>query len=238
MSVTELVVKPSVLYGNFQKTSFQVISDSKEGKKIGRGLLDYCMKKLSSEGYIEQGAVIERTYALDFENKHRNSLMLNLLEVKENQNTYIKFKDMIDCNIIINPEVGDEHLPEDIESIKDKVEKFAYSGHSLHEMPYVKDKKYTDALSFIQIVAEFSFKVDDLHGKFEVSYGFPDYSIGKKSKSEFEFRINDIHPYIDENISAQKRQELELFLREEFANIKDKVIEAIPRKHGRQLSFM
>ncbi len=51
-------------------------------------------------------------------------------------------------------------------------------------MPYVKDEKYINALSFIQIVAEYSFTVDNLRGKFEVSYGFPDYSVGTRRISQ------------------------------------------------------
>lgn len=233
---TEIIFKPSTNQGDSLKTRIDICGTSQESKNIGKEIIDFCENFLKKQGNLRHDVSLQKTYANEFDNRNRTKLLFSFMNIKKEENFYIKFRDIIHLEYSITDQKI--QLPEDIKSLKDKVEQSILSGHNLQEIKYITESQYHEVLIFTQVVAIFNFKYGDLKGTFEVMYGFPDYKVNSDDKAEFEFKITSITPFIEKNLSKQENHDLELFLKDQFTEIKIKKIEEVQHKYGKQLALI
>ena len=61
-----------------------------------------------------------------------------------------------------------------------------------------------------------NFVFDDITGRVQIQFGYPDFTDKTADKSEFEFKIQEIIPFGDKNLSKQEHHEINEFLKTEY----------------------
>lgn len=206
---------------------------SNEAKSIGKDVVKNIAIEFRKEGFIRADALLERIIANDFVNEHRTNFLLSFLDLSQEESNVLKLFGVTDLEFAISDDIA-EKLPEDIASLKNKVEQSVFSGKNLEDIKYIKDKNYRNYFIFEVVTAEYTFIIDDIKGKAQIEFGFPDIKTKALDKSEFEFKIIDMHPCVDTNLSARKYKELENSLQDEFNRLKISKLANVQRKYGQQ----
>ena len=215
------------------KINIIIGATSNEAKNIGKDVVKNITTELQKEGVIRKDALLEKITANDFANEHRTNFLLSFLDLSGEESKVLKFFGVTDLEFAISDEIT-QKLPEDIASLKNKVEQSVFSGRNLEDIKYIKDKNYRNYFTFEVVTAEYTFIIDDVKGKVQIEFGFPDIKTKALDRSEFEFKIIDTHPYVDTNLSARKYKELESSIQDEFNRLKISILTNIRRKYGEQ----
>lgn len=218
---------------NTNKINIFIGATSNDAKFIGKDLVKNITNELRKDGVIRENALLEKITANDFANEHRTNFLLSFLSLNQEESKVFKFFGVTDLEFAIADEVV-EKLPEDIASLKNKVEQSVFSGRNLEDIKYIKDKNYRNYFIFEVVTAEYVFTIEDIKGKVQIEFGFPDIKTKAPDKVEFEFKIIDTHPYVDSHLSAKQYKELENSLQDEFNRLKISKLVNIPRKYGQQ----
>lgn len=233
---TEIVINPAKEYYGNNNTRIDVIATSTENKKIGNEIIIHLEQYLRKTGLLKHDFALEKALASEFENKNRAKFLFSFFDITKNESDIIEFKDVENIHFIIS-EKNQNSMPEDLQDLKDKVKHSLFSGQSLQEINYIKDKRYHETLIFTEIHAKFKFKINDVGGEFEIQYGFPDLKKKDANKSEFEFKVTDV--VLDQEIILGKKENhiLKSSIKNEFLKVKQILLDRIDKKHGKQLKM-
>ncbi len=237
----EIIIRPHEEKGDYCKSRIDIVGTSKESKEIAKNILDCCVKTMQEQGNLRKDITLERTLANEFDNINRAKLLFSFTNISKKENEYIVFKDITHVEFFVADDKN--KLPEDIETLKDKVKLSIFSGSNLHGIKYITDEKYYQALVFTSINAEFEFsykdtKGMDIKGLFEVTYGFSDFKTKQdEEKADFEFKITDIKPIVEKNLSKKENHDVKIFLQDQFNELKWKKIKDTTKKYGSQLAL-
>ncbi len=215
------------------KINIFIGATSNDAKNIGKDVVKNITTELRKEGIIREDALLEKITANDFANEHRTNFLLSFLNLTQEESKVLKFFGVTDLEFAISDEII-EKLPEDIASLKNKVEQSVFSGKNLEDIKYIKDKNYRNYFIFEVVTAKYIFTIDDIKGKVQIEFGFPDIKTKSLDKAEFEFKIVDTHPDVEKNLSAREYKELEASLQDEFNRLKVSKLTNVPRKDGQQ----
>lgn len=234
----KIVIKPPKKYDKHtSKVGIDIIATSNEAKIIGKDVVKDVIGGLKDKGLIRRDVFLQKTLASDFTNEQRTNFLFSFLSITSDESNVFTFFGVTDLDFAISKEVL-KSIPDDIASLKDKVQQSVFSGRNLEEINYVKDPYYREFFVFEVLASEYIFQWNEMKGKVQIEFGFPDLKHKPSDKSEFEFKINDIHPYVEKNLSSKEYQELNEFLQDEFNRLKLKKFNSVERKYGQQLKFI
>lgn len=230
----KIVISNPKKYDNqTDKVNIAIISTSNEAKTIGKDIVKDISTSMKESGIVRRDAFLQKTLASDFTNEQRTDLLLSFLSITEKDTKIFSFFGVTDLEFAISDD-NSQNIPDDIASLKDKVKQSVFSGVNLQEIKYIKDRNYRTFFLFEVITAEYTFTLPQIEGKIQVEFGFPDLKSKLPDKAEFEFKINDIHPYVHKNLTGKEYQELGSTLQDEFNRLKSKKINTSQRKYGIQ----
>jgi hypothetical protein len=233
-NTTEIVINKATSHGKNAKARIDIIASSDENKKIGQQIVKHIEDAIKNDGNLRHDFTLEKTLANEFTHQNRADLLFTFFKKEVSENFNISFKDLTNVDFVIT-DPSDKALKDDLLTLKDKVERSIFSGRNLQEIKYINDPKYYDFLIFTEVIADFNFEYEEMKGNFEVQYGFPDYDpIEKIDKSEFEFKITRVTPFIEHNLTNKENHNLETYLKNEFGKLKQEVIGITNKKYGRQ----
>lgn len=233
-NTTEIIINKATSHGKNAKARIDIIASSDENKKIGQKIIQHLEEVIKSDGNLRRDFTLEKTLAVEFNHRNRAELLFTFFNKDFDKSFNIRFKDLKNVDFVITNLSSDE-LKDDLLTLRDKVERSIFSGRNLQEIKYINDPKYYDFLIFTEIIADFSFSYNEIIGVFEVQYGFPDYNpLDKIDKSEFEFKITRVTPFIERNLTNKENHDIETYLKGEFSNLKQEVISITNKKYGRQ----
>ena len=233
-NITEIIINKGITHGNNIKARIDVIASSPENKKIGQEIVKHIESEIRKNGALRRDFTLEKTLAIEFSNRKRAELLFTFFLDNINFVSSICFKDLKNIDFVIANSM-EKKLNDDLLTLKDKVERSIFSGRNLQDIKYINDKEYYDFLIFTEVIADFVFEYNGIKGVFEVQYGFPDFDPAViEDKSEFEFKITRVTPFIERNLSKKENHDIEAHLREEFAKMKQEAINITDKKYGRQ----
>jgi hypothetical protein len=154
-------------------------------------LAEFAVKKqiqvYKKRGFISENEQLRKIIFNDFSNEERFVFFFRLTNhLKCNYFRCDNIKD-----VSIKPE--ETILPEDIKWMEN-MNKILLSGKSLDKKFFIEDNKYHKHLILWSLDSSFSFEYKGQTGLFTVSFGFPDFTTGKKENAEFELNISSIVP--------------------------------------------
>lgn len=237
-NTTEIIINKGRQHGGNIKARIDVIASSPENKKIGQHLVKAIEEEVKKNGVLRRDFTLEKTLANEYDNRKRAELLFSFFLRKIDAVTTLKFKDLKNVDFVISDSL-DDNLQDDLLTLRDKVERSIFSGRNLQEIKYITEPKYYDFLVFTEVIADFFFTRGEMKGVFEVQYGFPDFDLLNENsdKSEFEFKITSLTPFVERNLTRKEMHDLESFLREEFAKLKQEAINLADKKYGKQMKI-
>ena len=203
------------------------IATTTDTKQVNKEIINYLLTYLKDYNLLSKNAEPEKMYANLLTNKQRTNFLFSLIDLEKTDTEYFKFYSITDVEI--KPD-GTINLPEDIESLKDRVEHHFLEGHNLQEIKYIKDKEFRNYFIFINLTVEYNFVFDDITGRVQIQFGYPDFTDKTADKSEFEFKIQEIIPFGDKNLSKQEHHEINEFLKTEYNKLVTLKYEKTERK--------
>lgn len=232
-NTTEIIINKAQSHGKNAKARIDIVASSDENKKIGQKIVQHIEDSIKSDGNLRRDFTLEKTLANEFSHNNRADLLFTFFKKEINNKHNIRFKDLKNVDFVMNP--SQTELKDDLLTLKDKVERSIFSGRNLQEIKYINDSKYYEYLIFTVIIADFSFSYKKIKGVFEVQYGFPGYDpLDNVDKSEFEFKITRVTPFIERNLTNKENHDIEAYLKEEFGRLKQEVINVTSKKYGIQ----
>jgi hypothetical protein len=193
---------------------------------------------LKNEGITPKDERIQKMIAKEFSNISRNNFLLSFIETLDTDS--IKFSTLTSIDFSLD-DLQTQKLPSDLASMKDKINESIFKGSGLEDIEYIKDKKYREVFIFHSLTGYFMFHNSEFKGRFTVEFGFLD-AKGKDKieagEAEFEFKIMDIVPFANQNLTAKENHDLKIYLKEEFNKLRVKKVQNVERKIGQQLSFL
>jgi hypothetical protein len=90
---------------------------------------------------------------------------------------------------------------------------------------------------FANLTSIFHFKFPDYEGDAKIEYGFPDLLKDLNKKDDFEYKVLEVHPWIDRNLTSKENHELKERVVKEFSSILNDNYLNYQRKYGVQLEF-
>jgi len=227
----EIVIKPN------QKKSevfIDYVADSSEGNTLNKKISPKINKELIKKQYVVNKNIQEdKMLANDLTNEKRTEFLFNLafLENIENNLSFFSI-----TNVQIRPN-NEKALPHDIKSLKDRVEQQTFTGKDLQEIAYIKDKKYRDFFIFESINLEYNFTFEELKGRIRIEFGYPKLTDLPDDKSEFEYKIIEIIPFTEANLSKKEYHELDMNIKDIFSDIVSEFYAKIEKKYGTQMNI-
>jgi len=227
----EIVIKPN------QKKSevfIDYVADSSEGNTLNKKISPKINKELIKKQYVVNKNIQEdKMLANDLTNEKRTEFLFNLafLENIENNLSFFSI-----TNVQIRPN-NEKALPDDIKSLKDRVEQQTFTGKDLQEIAYIKDKKYRDFFIFESINLEYNFTFEELKGRIRIEFGYPKLTDLPDDKSEFEYKIIEIIPFTEANLSKKEYHELDVNIKDIFSDIVSELYAKIEKKYGKQMNI-
>jgi hypothetical protein len=209
------------------------VATSQETKDLNKLIASDILAHLKEIGSVKRSDISKKISSDEFTYEQITEMLLSFMII-DPAISCLTFKTITDIDFKPNSDVK---LPEDIESLKDKVEHSLFNGTNLQEIKYVSDLKYRRMFIFANIVAEFFFKFDDIKGVAKIEYGFPDLLKDITVKEEFEFKVQEVTPYLDRNLSNRETHELKEKVTKEFSKIVSENYLNYQRKYGIQLQM-
>jgi hypothetical protein len=231
---TEVRISSGSNHGKNTKNRVAVSASSTENKKIGQEIIKAIEIEVKKNGNLREDFTMEKTLAAEFSHTKRAALLFKLFQECHLVNNKITFKDLSNVDFIIS-ENYDKALKDDLLGLKEYVDRSIFSGTQLQDIKYIADKRYFESVIFTELIVLFNFDYNDLHGDFEVQYGFTDFDPTKKTdKTEFEFKITRITPFITRTLTKRESHDLRSWLTDEFLKIKQYAIDETGKKYARQ----
>lgn len=237
-NITEIIINKGRQHGGNVKARIDVVATSPDNKRIGQELVKAIEEEVKKNGILRRDFTLEKTLANEYDNRKRAELLFSFFLKNIEAVITLKFKDLKNVDFVISDSL-DGSLQDDLLTLRDKVERSIFSGRNLQEIKYITESKYYDYLIFTEVIADFFFTRGDMKGVFEVQYGFPDFDLLAEGsgKSEFEFKITSVTPFVERNLTRKEMHDLESFLREEFAKLKQEAINLADKKYGKQMKI-
>lgn len=233
-NTTEIIINKATSHGKNAKARIDIVASSDENKKIGQQIVKHLEDVIKNDGNLRRDFILEKILANEFTHQNRADLLFTFFKKDVSKKFKISFKDLKNVDFVFT-DPSDKRLKDDLLTLKDNVERSIFSGRNLQEIKYINEPKYYDFLIFTKVIADFSFEYKEMKGIFEVEYGFPDYNpLEKIDKSEFEFKITRVIPFIEHNLTNKENHNLETYLKNEFGKLKQEVINISSRKYGKQ----
>ena len=170
----------------------------------------------------------------DFSRLQRNHFLLSFIE---NMPTgiFLQFCQLISVDFTLDDDA--EGLPEEFISLRNRVDESIFTGRNLEEIKYLTDKGYRDSLIFYAFIAEYHFRYkvgeEEVEGKTEIEFGFLNTKNQDRDileKSEFEYKIKMVNPFLERNVTQREHHTLSLMIRNDFEKIKSANAETYIKK--------
>jgi hypothetical protein len=229
-------IKPSS--DGLGKIQIDTVYSTSETKSVAKQIIKAFELELKNNDIISKNEVQQRMVANEFSIIGRNDFLLSFKET-DNQKL-IRFKTITSIDFSLDEE-HPKKLPSDLASMKDRLDESIFKGKNLEDIDYIKDRKYREILIFNSFTINYLFDFEGLKGEFQIEYGFLDAKGKGKEEamdSEFEYKILEIHPFIERNLSTKELHELKGFLKQEFSNLRTEKLQKIDRRINVQLSLL
>ncbi|GAB2553950.1 hypothetical protein GCM10027190_00470 [Spirosoma areae] len=217
------------------KTQIVTAYSSNETRQMAAIIIKEVVSNLKKMNIMPAEDKPVKLLSSDFSRLQRNHFLMSFLENIPSK-VVLKFRQLTSVDFTLD--VDAEGLPEEFISLRNRVDESIFTGRNLEELKYLTNKQYRDALIFYAFVAEYHFKYDleegSVEGKTEIEFGFLDTRHQDREsleKVEFEFKIRNINPFIDRNVTQREYHALSLRIRTDFDIIKSNNAENYIKKN-------